>query len=121
MSLSNLRLKNLLKLIDNEYKNQADFSNKAGYEPSFISQLVTGRRNCGEKVARKIEGNLGLPVGYLDREQDSNKLDSVNNLDEQSSYMLGELNSAITRGKISKDDLSLLYSISKRLYCRGNV
>lgn len=34
----------------------------------YLSQLIHGHREIGEKTARKIEGALGLERGYLDRE-----------------------------------------------------
>ncbi|RPH43244.1 MAG: XRE family transcriptional regulator [Burkholderiales bacterium] len=33
----------------------------------WISDVFNGRREIGERAARKIEENVGLPVGWLDK------------------------------------------------------
>ena len=37
-----------------------------GVSASYLWQLLSGKRNIGDKVARKIERSLGVPEGYLD-------------------------------------------------------
>ena len=59
------RLNNLLKLIS-EYGSQAKLADAVGCTPSVISQLVTGHRDIGEKLARKIESGAGRPLNWLD-------------------------------------------------------
>ena len=35
---------------------------------SYISQLFSGNRNFGEKAARQLESQTGMPVGWFDEE-----------------------------------------------------
>lgn len=35
---------------------------------SYISQLFGGNRNFGEKAARQLESQTGMPIGWLDEE-----------------------------------------------------
>lgn len=35
-------------------------------EKSYLSQLMTGRSSFGERAARRIERDYGMPQGYLD-------------------------------------------------------
>ncbi len=43
-------------------------ANRLGMDSSLLSQIVTGHRNCGEEIARKIESALNMPIGALDQE-----------------------------------------------------
>ena len=67
------RRTNLLKLAAGS-RNKSEFARLAGLAPSQLRQIVnvdaTGAavRDCGEKLARKIEGALGLGSGWLDTE-----------------------------------------------------
>lgn len=36
-------------------------------EKSYFSQLLTGKGSFGERAARRIEQDYGMPVGFLDR------------------------------------------------------
>ena len=40
-------------------------------DPNYISQILNGHRNFGEKAARTMEGKLGLPSGWFDRRSDN--------------------------------------------------
>lgn len=66
-----IRKKNLEKFVQQlgTQKAVADAaSGPLGNVPeSLISQIINGTRNMGEKLARKIEGNMGLEPGTLDR------------------------------------------------------
>ncbi|AVT58536.1 Phage repressor CI-like protein [Pectobacterium versatile] len=44
------------------------FSERAipGKEKSYISQLINGKASFGEKAARRLERDYGMPPGYLD-------------------------------------------------------
>ena len=64
------RVKNLIKLI-NEYGTQAKLAEVTGFDASFISQLKTGHRPMGEKVARSIEASTGRPPLWMDTPGDS--------------------------------------------------
>ena len=39
-------------------------------DPNYISQILNGHRNFGEKAARTMEEKLGLPPGWFDRRSD---------------------------------------------------
>ena len=40
-------------------------------DATYISQILNGHRNFGEKAARTMEERLGLPVGWFDRNSGS--------------------------------------------------
>ncbi|MGL9721778.1 hypothetical protein [Symbiopectobacterium sp.] len=48
-------------------------------EKSFLSQLTTGKASFGERAARRIERDYGMPDGYLDTDNDNeNKIRNLN-------------------------------------------
>ncbi|MCG7925096.1 MAG: helix-turn-helix domain-containing protein [Candidatus Thiodiazotropha taylori] len=65
MNIKTIRKANLLEQID-RFNSQREFSEKVGLTPAHVSQMVTGRRNMGDVVARRIESGLDLPEGYMD-------------------------------------------------------
>lgn len=67
MDMFKIRKANLAALIGEKYGAAADFARKHDLDPTYISQLMTGHRNMGEKAARKIERHAELPVGFLDQ------------------------------------------------------
>lgn len=66
MTEHELRRRNLAALIGTERGAIADFAEKVGYSDGYISQLLSGHRNIGEKVARKIEKAIGVRTKLLD-------------------------------------------------------
>jgi len=58
----------LKRLINTSGNTVADFCRSHDLDPSYISQLLNGHRNIGEKAARKIEDKADLPQGFLDAE-----------------------------------------------------
>jgi hypothetical protein len=46
---------------------QAATARACGMPTQWISDVFNGRREIGEKAARKIEENVGLPAGWLDK------------------------------------------------------
>lgn len=50
-----------------DYKTQRQFGDAVGLSVAQISHIVTGVREMGEEVARRIEQTLGLPLGWMDR------------------------------------------------------
>lgn len=69
MSLQELRRKNLRSLIK-QWDGPSNLANKLHHSgPSYLSQLVSGRRPITEKTARAIEAVLELPAGWLDADQ----------------------------------------------------
>lgn len=65
-SIHEIRRENLKKLIEKFSKTNKEFSEKAGKTPQQISQILSGARNMGEKIARDIEQKIGIETGYLD-------------------------------------------------------
>jgi len=65
MATIEIRLKNLEALIE-EFGGQRQLAERADLTPSVISQLKTGRRSLGEKLARKIEAGAEKPTGWMD-------------------------------------------------------
>lgn len=47
-------------------------------EKSYLSQLMSGTASFGEKAARRLEADLGMGDGYLDRapEEEKEQIDS---------------------------------------------
>jgi transcriptional regulator with XRE-family HTH domain len=65
MNIKTIRKANLLEQIA-RFRTQREFSERVGLTPAHVSQMVTGRRNMGDVVARRIESGLDLPEGYMD-------------------------------------------------------
>lgn len=64
MDIREVRKENLRRLIgDGEQKELAV---RAKVSPAYLSHIMTGFRNLGHTVARKIERELRLPHGFLD-------------------------------------------------------
>lgn len=60
-----IRQRNLAsKLAD--YRTQEEFSEVAEVSVSLVSQILNFHKNMGDKIARRIEKNLGLKHGYMD-------------------------------------------------------
>lgn len=81
MISSEERKVNLKRLINNTGKNVAEFCRENDLDPSYISQLLNGHRNIGEKAARKIEEKARLEIGILDKFE--TPLDNNINLQEK--------------------------------------
>lgn len=65
METKEIRLANLLALAAG-YKKNTLFCERISMNPTYFSQLKTGRKAVGDDLARRIEQQLGLPRGYLD-------------------------------------------------------
>jgi len=71
MDIYETRRKNLHRLIE-QYGGPTALSKKLAHGgTSYMSQLSTGRRTIGEKVARQIERQLRLPALWLDGREGS--------------------------------------------------
>ena len=67
MSIQQTRRTSLRRIIDQRFDgNVSRFAQSAGKAQSQIADMLDGRKAFGERVARTIESNLHLPVGYLD-------------------------------------------------------
>lgn len=60
------RVGKLRELIKNNHKRQSDFARRYDIHPTYVSQLLNGHRSFGEKSARKLERQIGLPLFYFD-------------------------------------------------------
>ncbi len=65
MQIQDIRRARLAQLIRENYESQADFVTKTGENQGEISALLK-TKSFGEKKARKIESECGLPTGWLD-------------------------------------------------------
>lgn len=70
MEITDIRRNRLKEWIAQEYGGKvAEFVRRHNLPPSresYISQLLSGYRNVGEKAARKLEDEGGKPRGWLD-------------------------------------------------------
>ena len=81
MEITEIRQKKLAELVAT-YGSQAKLARACGdVDASFISQLVTGKRNIGEKAARKMEQQLNLQPMYFDILSESVAYRDVLNVD----------------------------------------
>lgn len=70
LSVYQLRRENL-RTLSRQWGGPTSLSRKLGHtNGSYLAQLIGPRptREVSEKVAREIEAKLGLPLGWLDRE-----------------------------------------------------
>lgn len=63
--MNQLRIEALKRLMGG--LTQAEFANRHDLNASYISQLLSGTRNFGERAARNMEEKIGLPAGALSR------------------------------------------------------
>lgn len=63
--MSEIRRINFQEIV-NKYPNQEAVAEIIGVTAGYVSQLVTGNRDMGEKSARNIEKKLNLPENSLD-------------------------------------------------------
>jgi hypothetical protein len=70
VDIGEIRLSNLLALLESLPRTQAEFAREMNTAPAYISQMVNrnkGRR-MGNNFARRIEVQYGLERGYMDRD-----------------------------------------------------
>lgn len=72
MDIQEIRRARLAHLIETRYKSQADFVSSTGQNQGEVSALLRSK-SFGEKKARRIEEQANLPVGWLDRSDDSSE------------------------------------------------
>lgn len=75
METRDIRLQNLLDLAAG-YKRNAEFCEKIEMNPTYFSQIKTGRKAIGDDRARRIEEALGLQRGYLDTPKTEDKAET---------------------------------------------
>lgn len=68
--VANRRMR-LKQWIDDRHEGrQADFIDKTGINQGELSALLSGKKSFGEKKARNLENDAGMPADYLDRPSD---------------------------------------------------
>ena len=65
METRQIRLQNLLSLASG-YDQINRFCEAIDISPSYFSQVKSGKKAIGDAIARRTEGLLGLPPGWLD-------------------------------------------------------
>lgn len=69
MNINQTRKANLRRIIQTETNgNIAAFAKRHDLDASYLSQLLGGHRNIGERSARNIENKAGLRHGQLDEQ-----------------------------------------------------
>jgi phage repressor protein C with HTH and peptisase S24 domain len=63
MDIKQIRVKALKAVMAGA--SQKDFANQHGLDASYLSQILNGHRNLGEKAAANLEEKIGLPSGSL--------------------------------------------------------
>ena len=65
VTVQEIRRKNVEILVA-QFGSQGKFANKVETAPNYVSQIVTGKRDVGTNLARKIEKAVGLTMGAMD-------------------------------------------------------
>lgn len=71
------RRRNNLKRLLADYPTQRHFADAVGLSVAQVSHLLTGVREMGEEIARRIEEALKLEMGGMDRDADSSLSESI--------------------------------------------
>lgn len=67
MDIYEIRRSNLSRLIKEQFEGkQRRLADAIDRQPDYISRVLKGTKNVGEKLAREIEQTLGLSMGWLD-------------------------------------------------------
>ena len=64
----NARRENLMAFLE-AFETQEALAEVCDLDPAYVSAVINKRRNMGDKVARKVELNLELLIGSLDRRE----------------------------------------------------
>lgn len=65
MKIEEIRRANLSKLVEDS-ATIAALANAAEISESYISTILSGARNAGSRIARKLERATGRPEGWMD-------------------------------------------------------
>lgn len=65
MEIKAIRLRNLLSLAE-QYPRNIDFCERVKMNPTYFSQIKSGKKAIGDEIARKVEAHLGLDRGFID-------------------------------------------------------
>lgn len=61
-----VRIEALREVMESRGLNASDLGRLTGKQPSYFYGLLAGSKSFGEKIARSLEEDLGLPRGHLD-------------------------------------------------------
>ncbi|WP_340618252.1 S24 family peptidase [Xenorhabdus entomophaga] len=92
-------LRTLMAQYGRQGTSKASFAELIGIPPSQLSQLTSDNvvRNIGDIIARRIEGNLDLPTGWLDVPQQLiDKCDNNHKERDDANYHLQNLSHKVT-------------------------
>lgn len=81
MELSKIRQTKLKNLVNSA--GLGEFADRVGRSKTQISNLTTGWRNMGEKLAREFEQKLALEPGYFDKPEAGVVITNIKNLDSR--------------------------------------
>lgn len=56
-----------LEYLLKKYESGANLGRLTGISSNYLSHVKCGRRNLGDRLARKIETHLGLPNNWMDK------------------------------------------------------
>lgn len=73
MNTEELRLKNLIKYIETNYKNKRQFCLSVQFNYGSLYSMIKGDRPFGSKLARELEEKAGLVRYSLDKESGATK------------------------------------------------
>jgi len=83
MDIKQIRLSNLRTLID-EAGTIAALARKTGTAPAYLSQILNrlpsasgSARTLGDKLARKLENAMGKAFGWMDKDHQSDSIDTI--------------------------------------------
>ncbi|MBD2786436.1 helix-turn-helix domain-containing protein [Xenorhabdus sp. DI] len=101
METKDIRRNNLRTLMDTHVRrgiSKAEFAELIGIPPSQLSQLTSDNavRNIGDIIARRIEGNLDLPTGWLDVPQSIDNRDNNHKENNIENYHLQNISHKVT-------------------------
>ncbi|MES9980636.1 MAG: helix-turn-helix transcriptional regulator [Candidatus Thiodiazotropha sp. 6PLUC5] len=108
MNIKTIRKANLVEQIAC-FHSQREFSEQVGLTPAHVSQMVTGRRNMGDVVARRIEAGMDLPEGYMDVQH------PVDGVEYQYPKLKGRTQTAVSDGDNLETLLMSVRQMNQRL------
>jgi hypothetical protein len=107
MRESEIRKRNLRTIVrPDERGNVAEFCRKHELDPTWIRQLLNQDKTFGEKAARNLERQIGLPRGELDNKPDGGDLGDIESAikradflnDGQKSHLVGLIRTLAASG-----------------------
>lgn len=125
MNLKQIRLSNMLMLMDIKNISQKDFADRVGSTPSELSQIKNPKheRNIGDNLAKRIETEFGLPEYWMSTQHDFQRMD-LNKLEidvggatkNAIRYdQIGDVSSWDSKTPLGEDDIEVPYYMDVEL------